>query len=181
MVIFNSFSVMNRIVCVVWFICGMSISTVVNAQGRILHTTVVPGAGIGGMNRIGGQVTIGAQIQQDLTQSVLAVLQVSRWSPITGCSGDTTEELENCVRTGVDTDIGINLRARGSSMVRPYMGMGVGMMAIGTTAPAVNSRVGVAMGALQGASLHVELRVQRVFGKIDSTGGSVGVGVGFGY
>lgn len=144
------------------------------------HTTVVPAVGAGVMDRNGPQVSIGMQLQREFSDAVVVVAQISRWTAIGACTHEVSDDLDGC-EDGLDGDVGVNFRINEPGRARPYVGIGAGVTTIGRSAPAINARFGTAVGELRGVSFHVELRTQRIFGKINAGAASLGLGVGFGF
>lgn len=142
---------------------------------------IIPAIGVGHLQRNGRQAYGGLQLQAEMNPNTLGVIQASGWATLVACADAEAEpEVSRCAGSGVNADLGVNLRASATGLSRPFIGVGLGVMTAREAAPAVNARLGFDIGRARGNSLHVEARVQRAFGALDASAGILSVGMAFG-
>lgn len=152
-----------------------------SAQQQTRHGAVVPSIGGGGLDRVGPQIYLGLQVQRGFGATIVGTVQAAAWTAVGTCSDASIEDGLGCSKHGTNADIGINAQANAAGSVRPYVGVGAGAMSVHGWAPALNTRAGLAVGPRRGAQLHLEVRIQRVFGDVDAVGGILSAGIGIGW
>ncbi len=138
---------------------------------------LVPSVGVGVFPQIGPHLQFGLQLQRPFRDTFAATIQVAGWSAVATCFEES--DGRSCPSRGTSADVGIDARRNRGGTVHPYVGVGAGAISIRGWSPAVNTRVGVAIGSARGVQLHLEFRVQRNWQTVYISRSMLTVGVGW--